>query len=141
MSRARAWAPSPIFAVALLPVLALFFGFATACIEAPPYFEIVTLERASELLLRGGATLVEVAGPDQPSASPHGGRLRWELGEGEPPAVAGGPVVLLARRTDVGHRAAATLARRRRGVFLFVSDNAEDRRRLYALRPHRGEAT
>jgi hypothetical protein len=130
MSRAR-------IAAALACVLG------AACVQGPPSFETVTLGRASELLLDGTTTLVEVAGADQPSASPRSGSLRWDVGDGsaEPPALPEGRVVLLARRASVGYRAAALLAGRRGGVFLFVSDRAEERSRLYALRAGRGDAT
>ncbi len=137
MSRARPASIAWLLAL-LIPVAA-----GSACIEAPPSFESITLERAHLLLLDGATVLVEVAGPEQPTAIARSGSYRWELGEagGGPPELPDGPVLLLARRPETGHRAAGLLARKRRGVFLLVSDNAEDRRRLYALRGPGGDAT
>ena len=118
--------------------LALAALWMLACSGAPPWFELVSLEQARELLGDPAIALVDVVadGTGQPGALPGG--VRWKLGKARPMPPEEVPpdigVLVVGSERSLGLRSAAALARAgNRPVYVFIPGDADERSSLYAL--------
>lgn len=106
----------------------------TACLELPPHFRAVSLERANALIADPNVGLVEVIEEGIPAARLARG-LRWRLGVGggARPRVAEAAVLVVAATRPAARASAAALVREgHRPVYLFVPDNDAERGALVA---------
>ncbi|MCP4003547.1 MAG: hypothetical protein GY725_05075 [bacterium] len=119
----------------LIAVLAMALGF--ACSGSPPWFEVVSLEQASQMLGDPKIALVDAVsdGDDQPGPLPGG--VRWKLSSSpaQPPEnvpqLAG--VLIVGSEKRIAYRSAAALARAgNQPIYVFIPSDADERSRLYA---------
>ncbi len=102
-------------------------------------FAVVSPEEAQVLLRKGGLSVVEAAPTDSPGpgkaleATP--GRLPEQTKRSAPaPEAPRGGVLVIASTAPAGYRTAAALSRSgNRPTYVCISENAEERSRLYAL--------
>ncbi len=112
---------------------------AIACLDAPPSFRLVGLDRARELLRSGSVTLLEALASGEAAGPKLPGAIVWRLqpdARADMPELPSGPVLVIASSQSLAYRAAADLARDgNRTVHVLITASAAERGTLYALDP------
>lgn len=122
----------------LVTALTVSLLWILACVDAPRSFELVSIEAARELVEAGRVPVVDAFVADQGIPERVPGGLRWPLRADRPltpPALPAGEVLVIASGQGVAYRSAAALARQgNHPVYVFIPENAAERRTLVALR-------
>lgn len=97
-------------------------------------FAVVSPEEAQVLLRKGGLSVVEAAPTDSPGPGKAPEATPGQETKRLAPEAPRGGVLVIASTAPAGYRTAAALSRSgNRPTYVCISENAEERSRLYAL--------